>query len=99
MTEGQLLLPERVGRRQIAKLKKALGPIGFAGQFQQRPAPASGAVFQAAWFRYFVVVDVREQNLRMDDGGSRIAAGENSRMEDRGLRIARSELDDDAEPS
>ena len=30
-----------------------LGSAAYAGQYQQRPAPAGGAVFQREWFRYY----------------------------------------------
>jgi len=50
---GALLWPERVGPAQIADFKLRLGPRGYAGQFQQRPAPASGSRFERSWFRYY----------------------------------------------
>ena len=55
--EGELLWPRRVGPAEIADFKLRLGPLGYAGQFQQRPAPAGGARFKAEWFRYFTVSD------------------------------------------
>lgn len=51
--EGELLFPDRFGPNEVKEAKLRLGPIGFAGQHQQAPAPASGARFQKAWFRYF----------------------------------------------
>ena len=51
--EGELLWPDRIGRSQISDFKFRLGPSGYAGQFQQRPAPAGGARFRAEWFRYY----------------------------------------------
>lgn len=48
--EGELLWPERVGQTEIAELKRRLGPTGYAGQFQQRPVPAGGAIFKSEWF-------------------------------------------------
>jgi predicted phage terminase large subunit-like protein len=50
---GQLLWPQRVGPQQIAEMKRSLGPSGFAGQYQQRPAPLKGARFLSDWFRYY----------------------------------------------
>ncbi|HEX4124690.1 MAG TPA: phage terminase large subunit [Tepidisphaeraceae bacterium] len=50
---GELLWPERVGPPEIAGFKRSLGPIGFAGQFQQHPTPAKGARFLSDWFRYY----------------------------------------------
>ncbi|HZL37368.1 MAG TPA: phage terminase large subunit [Tepidisphaeraceae bacterium] len=51
--EGELLWPARLGEKEIADFKLRLGPEGYAGQFQQRPAPAGGGRFKADWFRYW----------------------------------------------
>ncbi len=51
--EGELLWPQRIGLNELADLKVRLGPLAYAGQFQQRPAPAGGARFKREWFRYF----------------------------------------------
>ena len=55
--EGELLWPEVFGREKVNELKHKLGPYGTAGQLQQRPAPASGGMFDAKLFRYFNVVE------------------------------------------
>ena len=49
--EGALLCPERFGERQITDYKKELGAYGYAGQYQQRPAPAEGGIFKKTSFR------------------------------------------------
>lgn len=43
--EGQLLDPERFTEAVLAGEKRRLGPAGYAGQHQQRPAPAGGVMF------------------------------------------------------
>lgn len=50
---GELLWPERVGPDQMTELRQTLGSYGYAGQIQQRPAPAEGGIFNRAWFRYY----------------------------------------------
>jgi predicted phage terminase large subunit-like protein len=65
--EGQLLWPERVGPQEIDKAKRVLGPIGYAGQYQQRPMPASGAQFRAEWIRRYRI-DARYVYLDTPDG-------------------------------
>lgn len=50
---GALLWPERISELEIADFKLRLGPAGYAGQFQQRPAPAGGNRFRQEWFRYY----------------------------------------------
>jgi predicted phage terminase large subunit-like protein len=48
-----LLWPQRVGPKEIADFKVRLGPTGYAGQFQQRPAPAGGNRIKSSYFRYW----------------------------------------------
>ena len=45
-TEGELLFPERFPRAVVERDKKVMGSLAVAGQFQQRPAPRSGAFFE-----------------------------------------------------
>jgi len=47
---GELLWPERMGRKEVETLKVTLGPMAWAGQYQQRPAPAGGAIYQSEWW-------------------------------------------------
>ncbi len=55
--EGQLLWPERFGKDVLDGLKRDLGSMGFAAQYQQRPVPAGGGQFKKLWFRYFTQED------------------------------------------
>jgi len=50
---GDLLCPAREGRAELEHLKRVLGSAAYAGQYQQRPTPAGGAIFQPNWFRYY----------------------------------------------
>lgn len=47
---GELLWSERFGQKEVNGLKAALGERGAAGQLQQRPAPAGGAIYKGAWW-------------------------------------------------
>jgi predicted phage terminase large subunit-like protein len=49
--EGELLEPVRLSERRLDELLRDLGSYGFAGQMQQRPAPAEGGMFKKAWWR------------------------------------------------
>jgi predicted phage terminase large subunit-like protein len=49
--EGELLDPVRLGPERLAELRRGLGSYGYAGQEQQRPAPAEGGMFKRAWWR------------------------------------------------
>lgn len=48
--EGELLFPERFPRQVVERDKKPMGAYAIAGQFQQRPAPRSGGMFQRGDF-------------------------------------------------
>lgn len=50
---GELLAPERIGPEEIADLKVRLGSRAYAGQFQQRPAPAEGAILKRDWWQFW----------------------------------------------
>jgi hypothetical protein len=50
---GELLWPERFGRKEIDELKVSLGSYGAAGQLQQRPSPSGGGMFKRHWFLYY----------------------------------------------
>jgi predicted phage terminase large subunit-like protein len=54
--EGELLSPKRFPPSAIAELKTRLGSYGWAGQFQQRPAPKGGGMFKRHWFK---IIDAR----------------------------------------
>jgi predicted phage terminase large subunit-like protein len=47
---GELLWPERIGRREMDDLKQRLGPYATAAQLQQRPSPRAGGIFKRGWF-------------------------------------------------
>jgi len=68
--EGDLLWPARFGPAEIADFKRRLGPSGYAGQFQQRPVPASGSRFQKEWFRYYESLP-NHYRLTNPDGSTR----------------------------
>ena len=48
--DGELLWPDRFTPEVIARDKKVMGEYAVAGQFQQRPTPRGGGMFQRQWF-------------------------------------------------
>jgi hypothetical protein len=48
--EGEPLSPERFPTPELRKIEVGMGPQRYAGQYQQRPAPAAGAVFLRDWW-------------------------------------------------
>lgn len=49
--EGELLVPDRYPTDALERLESRLGPRATAAQLQQRPAPASGAIFREEWLQ------------------------------------------------
>lgn len=61
--EGALLWPERMPAKFVAEKKSpqtGLGELGYAGQYQQRPAPAGGSIIKRDWLRYYKSVDLEK---------------------------------------
>lgn len=53
LAEGQLLCPERFDQPYLQDLQSIAGgqtPQSYAAQYQQRPAPSTGNIFQRDWF-------------------------------------------------
>lgn len=48
--DGELLFPERFSREVVERDKVPMGSYAVAGQFQQRPAPRTGGMFQRGDF-------------------------------------------------
>lgn len=59
---GELLWPEREGETEITAVKARLGSYGFAGQYQQRPAPMEGGVIKRAYFTRRWVRELRPED-------------------------------------
>lgn len=52
--EGDLLWPERIGPKELAREKiELISAYNIAGQFQQRPAPAEGGIIKKDWFQWW----------------------------------------------
>jgi predicted phage terminase large subunit-like protein len=56
---GDLLWPERFPKKVIEDVKVRLGSYGYAGQYQQRPAPAEGGILKRDWWRRYDTVPER----------------------------------------
>src|ERR1051326_6621654 len=52
-TPGELLWPQRFDQAALDGFKTTLGSYRYAGQFQQRPAPAEGGMLKRHWWRYW----------------------------------------------
>jgi predicted phage terminase large subunit-like protein len=50
---GDLLHPQREGPQAVERMKRDMGSMAWAGQYQQRPAPAEGGIFKSHWFKRY----------------------------------------------
>ena len=50
---GDLLHPSRDGEQEILELRKTMGELAFACQYQQRPAPLVGNLIHKDWIHYY----------------------------------------------
>jgi len=65
--KGELLHPERIDEQEAANIQRRLGSYGYAGQYQQRPAPMGGGRVKLAWFpRYRELPKLEEIVLSAD---------------------------------
>lgn len=51
--EGENMFPARYTHQYVEQQRSALGPFAFAGQYQQRPTPATDGYFSADWFHRY----------------------------------------------
>lgn len=65
--DGELLFPERFPRAEVERLKKAKGSYAYSGQYQQRPAPRSGGMFQRGDFEIVDAVPAGAKRCRAWD--------------------------------
>lgn len=65
--EGELLDPVRFPRDAVEKLKRDMGSYAYAGQYQQRPAPRSGGMFQRGDFEIVDAVPAGGKRCRAWD--------------------------------
>lgn len=72
-TEGDLMCPERIGPLEVEELKRDLGPVAYAGQYQQRPSPGEGARFKREWWNFYNLPGVKTGSVYVPvPGGKRI---------------------------
>lgn len=55
-----LLDPKRMGESVLKDMKTDLGSYGYAGQFDQNPAPDEGGIIKKDWFGRFTLSDLFE---------------------------------------
>lgn len=65
--DGELLFPERFPATEIERLKRAKGSYAYSGQYQQRPAPRSGGMFQRGDFEIVDAVPAGAKRCRAWD--------------------------------
>jgi predicted phage terminase large subunit-like protein len=51
--KGDLLEPVRFPKEVLGNLQREMGSAAYSGQYQQRPAPKSGILFQPGWWQFY----------------------------------------------
>jgi len=92
-TEGELLFEARFPRPVLEAEKRRLGGSGYAGQMQQRPAPAGGTMFPIGKIRIVDALPAGIQLLRYWDkagteGGGAYTAGAKGGIHEGAVYIA-----------
>ena len=64
---GDILNPGRFNQEVLDGLKKSMGSVQFAGQFQQTPAPAEGIIFKREWLHNFYTATPRTTDIQSWD--------------------------------
>lgn len=80
---GEPIWPERMSADDLAQQRIALGEVGYAGQFQQRPMPRGGGMFPVDRFQITdhrpspsnIVASVRYWDKAGTSGGGAYSAG------------------------
>lgn len=65
--DGELLDPVRFTRSAVDKLKRDMGSYAYSGQYQQRPSPRSGGMFQRGDFEIVDAVPAGAMRCRAWD--------------------------------
>ena len=65
--EGDILNSERFDKQTLEGLKKSMGSVQYAGQFQQTPAPAEGVIFKREWLQNFYKTAPNTQDIQSWD--------------------------------
>lgn len=65
--EGDILNSERFDKQALEGLKKSMGSVQYAGQFQQTPAPAEGVIFKREWLQNFYKTAPSTQDIQSWD--------------------------------
>ncbi len=55
---GEPLDPTREPLEILQRIRETIGESNFAAQYQQRPAPAGGAMIKASWFRRYAPSEI-----------------------------------------
>jgi predicted phage terminase large subunit-like protein len=64
---GDLLHENREGPEELETIKRDLGSYGYAGQYQQRPAPLGGGMFKDEWWMYYDILPEMRRSFVVGD--------------------------------
>lgn len=74
--DGELMCPDRFPDSYVEEMEtKVLGKFGYAGQYQQRPSPRGGGMFQREWFEIVDASPAVAHRVRFWDKAATQGAG------------------------
>jgi len=62
---GDLLDPARAGRSTLDNIRREIGPVAFAAQYQQNPTVPEGNLLRLEWFKTYDEAPPRERLLKV----------------------------------
>ncbi len=65
---GDLLWPEREGKKELAIMRAGMTEVGYACQYQQQPAPQQGAILKREWWRFYAIKGIKLDAPEINNG-------------------------------
>jgi len=81
--DGELLWPAQIPEPELARIEQTMGSFRAAGQLQQRPAAAEGALLKRAWWRFYPPEDVARDRIGLLPRFEQIVASWDTAFEDK----------------
>jgi predicted phage terminase large subunit-like protein len=63
--QDELLMPNRIGPKEVETLKASMSDYAVAGQLQQRPSPKGGGIVREEWFKTITKAELPSKMRRV----------------------------------
>ena len=81
--EGELLWPAQIPEPELARIEQTMGSFRAAGQLQQRPAAAEGALLKRHWWQFYPPENVAPDRVGLLPSFQQIVASWDTAFEDK----------------